>query len=381
MSRKTTRKRRLRRKTRRRQEIVGVIVLLTGIALLLSLVSYSPTDPPAFDSSGGDPRNWIGLVGANLAHIMVQKLGRLPPLLTISLVLLWGWKLLRDSVDRGLIVLSLKVIGIHVLLSILLAFPHFLIRESISYDLAGEWGGWIAGSLVSYVGVVGAPIVWIALLMLFLMSAFGWKPGEIAGTVSGGVRTTTGVMGKIAAALWSVAVWIAGTIKSVVSGLKRRLSKRWAVPPEGGETPYVAPPVTGDDTGQVPVSESPVVVVAEDVEEGDWVEPVEVGVEVEEDEPGPARPRPTPPPRMMDSTYDPPPLDLFAPSSDDEIGPDEAEVRKEAELLQEKLLSFGVQAEVTRWVTGPVITRFEIRPAPGVKVNLKNRDGPSVTKR
>jgi S-DNA-T family DNA segregation ATPase FtsK/SpoIIIE len=68
-------------------------------------------------------------------------------------------------------------------------------------------------------------------------------------------------------------------------------------------------------------------------------------------------------------SYEPPSLGLFANPSENEIGMDESAVRKEAELLQEKLLSFGVKAEVTGWKTGPVITRFEIKPAPGVKVN------------
>ena len=38
-------------------------------------------------------------------------------------------------------------------------------------------------------------------------------------------------------------------------------------------------------------------------------------------------------------------------------------------LLEEKLADFGVKAEVVEVNPGPVITRFEIQPAPGVKVS------------
>ncbi|MFC1545782.1 DNA translocase FtsK 4TM domain-containing protein, partial [Gemmatimonadota bacterium] len=153
MSKTVSRSRRKKRKSNRRGEALGIIVLLLGFVLLLSLISYNPTDPPAFDTAAEDPRNWMGRLGALLAYGMVGKLGRIPPLLTIIVILLWGWRLLRNSVSRTLIATSLKILGIQVLLSILLAFPHFLLNESISYDLAGEWGGQIAGFLVTNVGI------------------------------------------------------------------------------------------------------------------------------------------------------------------------------------------------------------------------------------
>ena len=49
-----------------------------------------------------------------------------------------------------------------------------------------------------------------------------------------------------------------------------------------------------------------------------------------------------------------------------------------SKLLELKLADFGVTAEVTAVYPGPVITRFEIQPAPGVKVsrisNLAKRE-------
>ncbi|MCL2670606.1 MAG: FtsK/SpoIIIE domain-containing protein [Clostridiales bacterium] len=40
-----------------------------------------------------------------------------------------------------------------------------------------------------------------------------------------------------------------------------------------------------------------------------------------------------------------------------------------AKLLEETLDSFGIQARVLRWEVGPSVTRFELQPAPGVRVN------------
>ncbi|NPV79900.1 MAG: DNA translocase FtsK [Firmicutes bacterium] len=48
---------------------------------------------------------------------------------------------------------------------------------------------------------------------------------------------------------------------------------------------------------------------------------------------------------------------------------DSQSVLDRARLLEETLLSFGVQAKVLQVSRGPVVTRFEIQPGPGVKVS------------
>ncbi len=44
------------------------------------------------------------------------------------------------------------------------------------------------------------------------------------------------------------------------------------------------------------------------------------------------------------------------------------EQKKNALLIEETLANFGVEAEVTNIVKGPVVTRYELKPAPGVRV-------------
>ncbi|MDO9578444.1 MAG: DNA translocase FtsK, partial [Candidatus Cloacimonadales bacterium] len=47
----------------------------------------------------------------------------------------------------------------------------------------------------------------------------------------------------------------------------------------------------------------------------------------------------------------------------------EANIRNVSKILIEKLAEFGVEAEVINVNIGPIITQYEIKPAPGVKVN------------
>ncbi|HEV2356265.1 MAG TPA: DNA translocase FtsK, partial [bacterium] len=57
-------------------------------------------------------------------------------------------------------------------------------------------------------------------------------------------------------------------------------------------------------------------------------------------------------------------LDAFAAKAKaGKVDPEEV-----ARSLERTLASFGVEAKVVRWETGPVVTRYELQPAPGVKV-------------
>ena len=65
-----------------------------------------------------------------------------------------------------------------------------------------------------------------------------------------------------------------------------------------------------------------------------------------------------------------PPVSLLdAPSVSMNPGLSKEEIQQMSDLLELKLLDFGVVAEVVEVNPGPVITRFEIQPAPGTKVS------------
>jgi len=65
-----------------------------------------------------------------------------------------------------------------------------------------------------------------------------------------------------------------------------------------------------------------------------------------------------------------PPLELLDPDTrDPSLGYSAEALEKISKLLELKLADFGVTAEVTAVYPGPVVTRFEIQPAAGVKVS------------
>ncbi len=103
-----------------------------------------------------------------------------------------------------------------------------------------------------------------------------------------------------------------------------------------------------------------------------------------EEKPAPRPPRPAPiqngvledpdgqlrlfpgPPRLPTATYKLPPLSLLdSPPAQARRRPEE----DKSQILIDTLQSFGVEARVIHTVRGPTVTRYELQPARGVKVN------------
>ncbi|MDB0042300.1 DNA translocase FtsK, partial [Gammaproteobacteria bacterium] len=64
-----------------------------------------------------------------------------------------------------------------------------------------------------------------------------------------------------------------------------------------------------------------------------------------------------------------PSTDLLDRALDDGSSLSQDELNQLADLLEVKLDEFGVEAKVTSVIPGPVVTRFEIQPAPGTKAS------------
>ncbi|WP_462271371.1 DNA translocase FtsK, partial [Desulfobacter sp.] len=69
-----------------------------------------------------------------------------------------------------------------------------------------------------------------------------------------------------------------------------------------------------------------------------------------------------------DGTFRLPSLDFLQKGGQETVVDHEA-IRRDAELLEQKLGYFGIKGEVMEVLPGPVITTFEYKPAPGIKIS------------
>jgi len=67
--------------------------------------------------------------------------------------------------------------------------------------------------------------------------------------------------------------------------------------------------------------------------------------------------------------YNYPPIDLLAPVKPGRVRDCETADAAKAQRLEDTLRSFGVETRLTGVAHGPAVTRFELKPAPGIKVS------------
>jgi len=341
-------------------ELVGFLLLILGLLVLCSLVSYFPRDP-SFDTSGnaaGAIHNWIGLVGAYGADGLNQLLGWVAYLIPVALFFL-GIRLIRT---KPLEAPRTKVFGLVLLiasLGVLLQLFPYTPRIHGVIQGSGLVGYLVAIGLVHIFNPLGASIVAGALFLssLFLVTRFSFSAG--LATLQ---RRFTFVSALVAGwQAWREKRRIermqrqiertkAAGRQPVVTQQARQLSPR-ADAKEGspkitGRQPVSAPALGAIDVLTPEITESASDNQAEDTEE--------------------VAPKPPKVPGRGRGRYQLPSTALLHPP-DPEERIDENELKERALRLMEKFAEFGVTGKVTQIHPGPVVTTYEFKPEAGIK--------------
>ena len=342
-----------------------VIHALAWLGLALALVSRSPADP-AFSTTGDDLpiHNWLSLPGAWLADLSLVLFG-----FSVWWLVLTGWyavfmQLARELRDRydptprpstgwggwrcwsGLI---------------LLMSASSALEWTRVYALEARLPGHAGGVLGYYLGpwsmkVLGfelSGLMWVVLLVMMLPWVFRFSWGTVAETLG---------------------AWVDGLRERRAEQLERDEDTRLGELAQAERERYAegtpargdAPPVriiTPAEADAAPPS-LPV------PDETDWEEPppwetAPAAAPSAASTARPPAPAPLPPrPRTRRSL---PSLDLLdpPPQRSETITPESLELT--SRLIEKKLKDFGVQVRVVATQPGPVITRYEIEPATGVK--------------
>jgi len=311
----------------------GALWIFTALALILlaALATYEPRDP-GFSSTGGGHglSNAIGPVGAYLADLFFLLFGR-PAYLFPVMLAYAGWLVFRTRVDETAIGgrdLALRTGGFILTLtaSCGLAALHFS-AENLPHTGGGVLGDQVGNGLASGMSFLGATLLmlalWLAGVSLFI--GVSW----LAIMDHTGHRTLA-LIGWIGERVDGLRMALAGrkVAKARHEEVRRQTRKAATRKP-----PKIEPVIPRLET-------------SERVEKERQVPLFEPPAEAE-----------VPPLSLLD---DPP----VRPSgySDDAL---EAMSR----LVELKLGDFGVEVEVVSVHPGPVVTRFELQPAPGVKVS------------
>lgn len=316
--------------------VTAIALFAVTLMLVLALASYRASDPALNTASGAVPANWLGLPGAWIADIALTLFGP-----AVALILPVGpiiaTRLWRDRpAGRWVRMLRQAVIGV-ALMACALSF----VSDSAVLALPAGWGGVIG---LSVAGLVDWAL------------AFSGQPAVVTwGSAVAGLAFGLG-----GAYLWGRSL----ELDLAERGLARLRRRRTA---------------SGEDADGVPWDDDDSALYDDDGEEDE--EPLTLArkaVPVREDRPAPViadrqvAPAPARPKAAADrdAPYQLPGLDLLTPAPPSSAGTvDKAALERNARLLENVLDDFRVQGAIVEVRPGPVVTMYELEPAPGIKAN------------
>jgi DNA segregation ATPase FtsK/SpoIIIE, S-DNA-T family len=178
-------------RNRRLNELIGFLMCVSALLLFLALASYSPLDPSWNSASvltgSHAARNWIGVVGAFTADMMLQFFGIGAFLLVIFPAML-GARWFRSMKVQSPLAKSLGGIWLVMFIPAMLALLPGHLRWMHVIPIEGLLGRVVGDVLIHYLNLVGAYIVCATVLAvaLYLSTAFSfsaiqlWAPTRFA---------------------------------------------------------------------------------------------------------------------------------------------------------------------------------------------------------
>jgi len=301
--------------------------------MLLALLSYHPDDPGFSHTGTGTLHNQIGATGAWFADIVLYLFG-MPAYLFPAMVMAAGWMLfsarLTDApLNRTVMLFRASGFLLALITSCGLATLHFH-NPDLRETVGGVLGQLVGQGLESGLGLLGATLLmlalWLAAISLFTglswLGAMDWIGQQILKAADILLRRLHRLQDQLKARK------VLQQRQAVMRVKRQQEEARARRPKPRIEPAYKMPEKShrAEQERQVPMFDPPVA-------------------------------GSLPPLSLLDNPPEKPP------------GYSEEALEGMSRLVEIKLMDFGVEVEVVAVHPGPVVTRFELNPAAGVKGN------------
>ncbi|MDY6825414.1 MAG: DNA translocase FtsK [Thermodesulfobacteriota bacterium] len=306
-----------------KKELGGILVFFLVILTLVSLLTYSAVDP-SLNHTGGSAKinNFFGPLGAHTAGFLLGGFGLgafwIPVLLLVA-----GIRIFRGRPTKTIIPVTLGGLLLIIATGALFAFrqntyPFF----GTEFSAGGITGIPLQRLLAHFCGRAGGLIIAFLLFLTGLIIATGFSP------VRFGSRC------------WQLGYALFARIRTAYTirqERKRKAAKREAAKNKKPRT-----------------------------------KPREIKIKTPAEKP--AKPVPRPKQEEFDfmspsGAYTLPSVKFLAEPDQRPASVDDESLEMQSRMLEKKLEDFGIKGEVTEISPGPVVTTFEYKPAPGVKIN------------
>jgi len=360
---------------RRMHEIIGLMLLVAAGIAAIALATWSVQDPSLSHATNAPVRNLLGLPGAISADLMMQLFG-VATVAFLFPVATWGWRLLTHRpVDRQRTRLAFWLVGTLAAAAFASCLPPStawplptglggVIGDVLLRAPAAAFGGPLSGATRLTVAIV---IGIAALAALAFAAGFGWRSDTVEDDEEeeAAAPAPSAAHAKDEDEAEPRSLVSLGWLYHFLYSLKTRallalplilsLRRRQRVVPlrdpaavrlaEPNAEPYSNP---ADDQN-------------EDIEQDEDV--------AEKAAPKTrAKPIPRPASKRSRGGYELPSVALLAaPRALDRMTLSTEAIQENATALESVLSDFGVRGEIINAHPGPVVTLYELEPAPGIK--------------
>jgi S-DNA-T family DNA segregation ATPase FtsK/SpoIIIE len=352
-------------RNRRLAEFLGLLSFGVSLMLLISLGTYSPTDPAPFFKAGttGPARNFIGPIGAFLAELLVPQLFGFAALL-LPLVLGWvGWSLFwcrpfdaPYTKGSGLLLLLLSTTALLAMAVGTVTFGGEPLRAG------GAAGELISAMLIGSFNRTGAYILLATGLFVAIILSTQFSFAAALSLVGAVVADRA----RAAAAAW-IRFREARDKERMRREVIRKHTQKEKEPETAGDSvprvrkTRVAPVVGEDDVPPLPAARpaAPATAPAQQT--------IAFTPAPRDAPPDPkAKKAAAPEPPAKRGAYVIPPTTILDELKAD-VAMDKVKLFEKARTLQSKCQEFGVMGSVVEIHPGPVVTTYEFKPDAGIK--------------
>ena len=321
------------RLTHHLKESAFLLSILIAVYLVACLFTYSPTDPGPFSTTNSDHVQNAGrILGAWIADAFLGLTGYIAYLLPV-ITIFAGWRVWSkkpDDSETGLmeVVAAITGLALFLLSSTGLSDMHLLPPAgSMPANGGGVIGAVVASPLLQWTGMLGATLFLFSMMLvgITLFTGLSWfRVMDITGQI------TLGIIDWLGTRIANMRDWFAGRRAKAKRGEVRKTD---SIRQKGKTAPKIEPQISmpSENTSKRVAKE---------------------------------KQRPLFNNMPADSL---PPLDLLDEPHDQLPGYSEDALKALSKQVELKLADFGVQVDVVAVHPGPVITRFELEPAAGVK--------------
>ena len=340
---------------RRLIELSGLALLLLGAALAIAFFGYNHMDPSLNTSTERAALNPLGLAGSYTADLTFQILGFSGYLLA-SVFVVWGWRLLSKKANHhfwlSFTALPLTLIFAAIALSILPVPQDW----PLTSGLGGTTGQFLLSFLTEWTSGLGTSMTQINLniilasLAVFLaLLGFGVSLGLSGQEWASLLRRAGGILGGLVLVVSHLCTVFARELWHLVRSLLSGKNPALRIKPHHAAAPanVTAKPKTGATTLVAARSPAPT--------RGKLANSA----------------RQTQLKFNSHDHYAIPPFNLLDISDKENKSPsmDDEALSQNARFLESVLDEFGIRGAIIKVRPGPIVTLYELEPAPGTKTS------------